>query len=272
MKKVVFYFVSLLLVFASVSCSSETESVVAEKSESNQEAVSLLKEDIAAINNAYLPQQSSKGVRRMPKWLRWIISAAADAGGTLLSGDLSTGISASTLIWNVTKEEKSVATDKNFKTENIGYIEPNSLGDMHNRITRELYEKYGDKVDTMSIQTIVERVAEVSHKSISSTEKEKMIRMLTVVKDNFDTNSSISENINRLKTLADTQDKKDALEISGMVLDGLQYVEDADTTYIKRIDRTITDSNINPNLKRMVKDGVSVANASALLWNGDAVR
>ena len=124
----------------------------------------------------------------------------------------------------------------------------------------------------MSIQTIVERVAEVSHKSISSTEKEKMIRMLTVVKDNFDTNSSISENINRLKTLADTQDKKDALEISGMVLDGLQYVEDADTTYIKRIDRTITDSNINPNLKRMVKDGVSVANASALLWNGDAVR
>lgn len=96
--------------------------------------------------------------------------------------------------------------------------------------------------------------------------------MLTVVKDNFDTNSSISENINRLKTLADTQDKKDALEISGMVLDGLQYVEDADTTYIKRIDRTITDSNINPNLKRMVKDGVSVANASALLWNGDAVR
>ena len=97
-------------------------------------------------------------------------------------------------------------------------------------------------------------------------------QQVTVVKDNFDTNSSISENINRLKTLADTQDKKDALEISGMVLDGLQYVEDADTTYIKRIDRTITDSNINPNLKRMVKDGVSLANASALLWNGDAVR
>lgn len=89
--------------------------------------------------------------------------------------------------------------------------------------------------------------------------------------NSFDINKSVEEYFNDLKMQTSDQKKKDALEICSIVLDGLQCVDDNDTTYVKAATDIIKNSNVSQELKTTLLNGVSVAHASAKLWNTDRI-
>ena len=56
------------------------------------------------------------------------------------------------------------------------------------------------------------------------------------------------------------------LKIIGQVLEGLQYVDDNDTTYITKAREIIENSKSSKEMKEKLLDAISIANASAKLW------
>ena len=56
------------------------------------------------------------------------------------------------------------------------------------------------------------------------------------------------------------------LKITGQVLEGLQYVDDNDTTYITKAREIIENSKSSKEMKEKLLDAISIANASAKLW------
>jgi len=107
--------------------------------------------------------------------------------------------------------------------------------------------------------------------TLSDTQKAEIMDCTNKIVNSFDANKSVSEYFNELKLKTTDQKKKEALEICEIVLDGLQYVDDNDTIYVKAATDIIKKSDITPELKVTLLDGVSVANASAKLWNTDEI-
>ncbi len=88
----------------------------------------------------------------------------------------------------------------------------------------------------------------------------------------FNPDISITENITEFKKFAIDDNSREALDVCAIVLEGLQYIPDTDTVYIKKVEEAVSKSPINTKLKENILEGVSVANASALLWNGDELK
>mgnify|MGYP001660717235 CR=1 FL=1 len=60
-------------------------------------------------------------------------------------------------------------------------------------------------------------------------------------------------------------------DVCSIVVEGLENIPDTDTTYIKKVNATIEDSNLSDEIKENLLKSVSIANSSALLWNTDAL-
>lgn len=79
-------------------------------------------------------------------------------------------------------------------------------------------------------------------------------------------NISVSEYINALMKKTDDIDKQNQLKITGQVLEGLQYVDDNDTTYITKVREIIKRCCPSKAMQEKLFDAISIANASAKLW------
>lgn len=267
MKKLTIYVLCIICFFGNISCTSDTREDVSPNLHQNTATLSNLNEQIKSINNSYI-QQDTRGLK---KWLRWVIFGVADVGGYLL-GDLGGAVAASKLAWDMTKEETNtkISNDATMKENFLNLMDTTSVGYLHNKYSFELLENYGDTLDTMSTSGLAKIVSDLINRDhnyqINPTNVEKILKG---TRQKFDPNTGIRENVENFKNLTNDELKKATLDICGSVLEGLQYIDDADTTYIPKVTKTIEDSDISPEVKQQLLDGISIANGSALFWNSN---
>ena len=131
------------------SACSKTETEEPVTIDDQAQAYEQLFADLTALNvemfgQEKLPEEYIDTRARM-RWWKWLTIVAVDAGATLISGDLSTGIAASTLGWNTLKDTEG-STSKNpdikpssislnyVKASDLRYTTDIDMGYLHNEI------------------------------------------------------------------------------------------------------------------------------------------
>lgn len=270
-----FYFIALLVALAFTSCSNEANDL-STLSKDDMAAIENVKSELSVLNTNYQKPQT-----RMAKWLRWLIFGAADAAGAIWGGGVGGACTASTLAWTVTKEEpkaiESRAVQKVapiLKVDNLDGIEEGSAGYIHNTVISSAFANNEDlcsKSNNEVMNIILDEMEKQTGTIFTENQKKNIISYTNTIIDSFDSNKTVEEYYEDLKNKATDAKQKEALNICGIVLDGLQYVDDNDCSYAEAAKNIIKKSSIEPNLKATLLDGVSVANASAKLWNTDAL-
>lgn len=273
-------FVVLFLAVSLISCNNDNI-CYNQDIEDNKVAVNAVKSELFDLNASYKPVKSKH--KKTPKWLRWLIFGAADVAGGIWGG-VAGACSASSLAWTVTKGEEKKADynsqskysqmEPTFKENNLQGIETGSVGYIHNTVISSAFIANDDicEMDNEEVLSVVFQTLEnETSTSLSDTEKAEIINYTYTIVNSFDINKSVEEYFNDLKMQTSDQKKKDALEICSIVLDGLQCVDDNDTTYVKAATDIIKNSNVSQELKTTLLNGVSVAHASAKLWNTDRI-
>ena len=262
MKKFFVYGLCLTLCLSGIGCSSSDVEETNKLSTKEVQALTELKSDLYAVNAEY----AKTNTRGLKKWLRWLIFGAADAAGFVTGGG-ALAVSASTLAWTVTKEEKGVTQDSTFKNCAEVDIDEESIGYAHNKLSQKIVKAYEESLPSMSINQLAE-IVEKESKVYPAIENKSVDRgTLKQIISAFNADASIQENLNAFKQFTDDSQKQEALDICGIVLEGLQNVSDENTTYIDQVNRLVDAASIRPQTKKMIKGGISVANASAKLWN-----
>lgn len=278
MKKLNFLLGVLAIVICLTGCNKESEELPT-LSKNEVAAIESVKNELSELNVTYrsnlVPQT------RIPKWLRWVIFGAADAAGAVFGG-VSGACAASTLAWTVTKAEVSKvettttqeAPASAIKSDNLINIENGSIGYVHNVViantmvnNSDIYSKSSEDV----LDIVLTELGNQTGTVISESQKADIISNTTRIVNSFDANKTVEEYYNELIQQTSDLKQKEALEICSIVLDGLQYVDDNDTSYIENATTIVKNSNLEPELKATLLDGISVANASVKLWNTDEI-
>ncbi|MBQ8064807.1 MAG: hypothetical protein IJ200_04025 [Prevotella sp.] len=275
-----YVFLGFLLIMVSLlSCTNET--INKEPLDNNKTiAIKEVKSELYVLNASYKGSFSSQ--KRMPKWLRWLIFAAADAAGGV-GGGVGGACAASTLAWNVTKDELKQDTGvqpdtthhaQAIKSNSLEGLELGSAGYIHNSVISSVYYEYND-LSGMSTEEIINIVfneleSQTGVEMPASKKLELASYALSII-DSFDASKTVEEFFNDLIEQTANPTQKETLEICGMILDGLQYVDDSDTSYVDTATTIIVNSNLDSELKATLVDVISVANASAKLWNTDGI-
>lgn len=278
MKKLNFLLGVLAIVICLTGCNKESEELPT-LSKNEVAAIESVKNELSELNVTYrsnlVPQT------RIPKWLRWVIFGAADAAGAVFGG-VSGACAASTLAWTVTKAEVSKvettttqeAPASAIKSDNLINIENGSIGYVHNVViantmvnNSDIYSKSSEDV----LDIVLTELGNQTGTVISESQKADIISNTTRIVNSFDANKTVEEYYNELIQQTSDLKQKEALEICSIVLDGLQYVDDNDTSYIENATAIVKNSDLEPELKATLLDGISVANASVKLWNTDEI-
>ena len=278
MKKLNFLLGVLAIVICLTGCNKESEELPT-LSKNEVAAIESVKNELSELNVTYrsnlVPQT------RIPKWLRWVIFGAADAAGAVFGG-VSGACAASTLAWTVTKAEVSKvettttqeAPASAIKSDNLINIENGSIGYVHNVViantmvnNSDIYSKSSEDV----LDIVLTELGNQTGTVISESQKADIISNTTRIVNSFDANKTVEEYYNELIQQTSDLKQKEALEICSIVLDGLQYVDDNDTSYIENAITIVKNSDLEPELKATLLDGISVANASVKLWNTDEI-
>lgn len=276
MKKLKFFASMLAILICFAGCSHESDELQTLK-KNEVAAIENVKSELYLLNASYQSRYDHQ--TRMPKWLRWLIFGAADTAGAILGG-VSGACGASTLAWNVTKTETTTKQDtlqtySAIKANSLANIEVGSIGYIHNKVistafvsTKDLYLKNNDEV----LDVIFDELSQQNGVFHSLKEKAYIDSVINLVVNNFDVNKSIEEYFNILIGKTNNVYKKEALNICRIVLEGLQNVDDSDVTYIEQVNSVVNNSDVDPTLKKILHDGISVAYASAKLWNTDEIK
>lgn len=278
MKKLNFLLGVLAIVICLTGCNKESEELPT-LSKNEVAAIESVKNELSELNVTYrsnlVPQT------RIPKWLRWVIFGAADAAGAVFGG-VSGACAASTLAWTVTKAEVSKvettttqeAPASAIKSDNLINIENGSIGYVHNVViantmvnNSDIYSKSSEDV----LDIVLTELGNQTGTVISESQKADIISNTTRIVNSFDANKTVEEYYNELIQQTSDLKQKEALEICSIVLDGLQYVDDNDTSYLENATTIVKNSDLEPELKATLLDGISVANASVKLWNTDEI-
>jgi hypothetical protein len=256
-------------------CNSESSDLSSLNNE-NEVAIENVKNELSELNAIYKRDATAK--TRMPKWLRFLIFGSADAAGAIFGG-VSGACAASTLAWTVTKDEVSVDTTESksesaIKSDNLNDIEYGSIGYVHNSViantlieNEDIYQKSNEDVLTLVLAELENQTGA----KISDSQRADIVSQTTLIINSFDVNKTIDEYYDELIEQTTDTKQKEALEICAIVLDGLQYVDDSDTTYIESVKTIVNNSNLDSELKETLLDGIEVANASAKLWNTEEI-
>jgi hypothetical protein len=254
-------------------CNSESSDLSSLNNE-NEVAIENVKNELSELNAIYKRDAKT----RMPKWLRFLIFGSADAAGAIFGG-VSGACAASTLAWTVTKDEVSVDTTESksesaIKSDNLNDIEYGSIGYVHNSViantmieNEDIYQKSNEDVLTLVLAELENQTGT----KISDSQRADIVSQTTLIINSFDVNKTIEEYYDELIEQTTDTKQKEALEICAIVLDGLQYVDDSDTTYIESVKTIVNNSNLDSELKETLLDGIEVANASAKLWNTEEI-
>lgn len=275
MKKVLSYIVLVTMIVCFTTCSSETETIEVQM-ERETEAFESLKSEIVSLNAEYASKVTS-GTRLRP-WLRWLVFGAADTAGAIFGG-VSGACAASTLAWLVTKEEVhstqpsvSSVPASAIKVNNLSNLTTGTIGYNHNSVISSVF-KSDDNLYEKSVEEVYDVVLEELFLQtgicLDEDEKNDLVICVNRIIKCFDAKKDIDDFFNDLIVRTEDSNQKKILEICCEVIKGLQYVNDDDITYITNVRVAIVSSTVSPELKSMLDDAISVAYASAKLWNTD---
>ncbi len=273
---------SVLFIALLASCN---KSGVKEVEMSQESEYSTLKEQLVSLN-ANLPN-NNEYVATKAKWWRYLLVAAADAGGFFLGGGVSAGAGSvtagcavSTLVWNLVKEEKKAETKavigneiaSDFNDRSIALSCVDGAGLVHNRVILDLYEDNGEELFGYSVETLIPLVAEkvaietnCSFNEITLSRQEQydiVNRTVTA----YTSSSTIDEFIYNLGLAA--PERIALLEIVEIILTGFDSINAVSDNgnYCLEVQTIIADSGISDEAKQILISTTSVANASARLW------
>lgn len=171
------------------------------------------------------------------------------------------------LLGQSTKAEKEISTNSDFKDCAEVALDKGSIGYAHNELSQKIVREHQDSLLGMPIDQLAEIVEEES-KAYPAIENKSVDReILKQITSTFNADASIQDNMNAFKQFTNDPQKQEALDICGIVLEGLQNVSDENTTYIDQVNRLVDASTVGFQTKKMIKGGISVADASAKLWN-----
>ncbi len=277
MKKLKFLSGILAIAVCLVGCNNASEELKT-LNKNEVAAIDGVKSEITALNVNYMNNLHPQ--TRLPKWLRWVILGAADTAGAIFGG-FGGACSASSLAWTIMKDELASKRDtvqtmpkSAFKPNNLRNLEVGSMGYVHNIVITNMFINNEDiylKSNEDIMNLVFVELESQTGVAISDSQKVDIISKTNRIVGAFDVNKSLDEYYNELMKQTRDFNQKKALEVCGMILDGLQYVDDNDTTYITKVRTIINNSNMNPELKTIILDGVSVADASVKLWNTDDI-
>ena len=275
-------FATLTIILASCSKSGENREKPLQEAE-----FSALKEQLLTLNSA-LPQNETVVTRA--KWWKYVLVAAADAGGFFLAGGsgataVTAGCSVSTLVWNFFKDNKKAEAKTKAETNLIDGIIPSltpseialsyveGAGLTHNKVILDLYEDYGESMfeydDNTMIALVEEKVALETNCSIKDASLGLAARRNYVDKtvSAYISAATIDEFIDNLELAAPK--RAALLEIVNIILDGFDSIDaiEDNGSYNSSVQKIISESGLEDGDKEMLCSTASVANASARLWN-----
>lgn len=302
---------AIAMCVAATGCGNDEGQNVASMPQVKSEAAVLKDSLLALNTTYLTKIPTMDRVTRVPKWLRWLLVGAADVGGFLLSGDVGASASISTVVWTVTGDklvasgggsvganfgnidpnkgdigglklpgdlviDNFVIPDSAFKRVLVGGASRNLTSDgvTHNTIILEASEDDEyllAKSPEEIVDEILDEATEQTGVVYSDEARAKVTDLTAKMVGYYDTDMSITEYMNSLKLLTISQDKKDALDACAVVLEGMQYVDDEDTEYLDNVVRIVNNSQLKPELKKVVLNGVSIADGSAKLWITDVL-
>lgn len=274
MKKTNVFIIAIAMILTFTGCNNEVTGL-SSLSKEDAEAVAKVKVELTDLNNNYKTTAQTRG---FAKWLRWLIFGAADVAGAL-GGGVSGACAASTLAWTVTKAEKVAETraqltktddTADLKDENLAGLDEGSMGYTHNKVISSAFNNNEDictksKEEVLAI--VLDELKKQTGTELSENQKKDVMEYTTKILNSFDSSKTVEEYFKELEAQTTDVQQKEALNICSMVLDGLQYVDDSDVTYAETATKIIQKSSLSPDLKKTLTDGISVANASAKLWN-----
>lgn len=275
--KLISMFLIVAILFSTSGCSNISDDNVYQ-GEMKTEALKNLKNDLLVLNSNYENNPELQTRFKFKKWFRLLTTTLSDAVAVLL-GAKDLGTSTSTAVNNLlTDLEKAINKDdkvSHIKKEALVNVEPGSAGYIHNKVIINLYEKYGTSIDTLTTEQLVDlsskEVCTLTDENNLPISKSDAVLLVNNIAGKMDLTKSISENIENLKTLTIDPELQNKLEICGTFIEGLQMVDDNDTTYVKSAHDLIINSNLPTNDKIELQNALSVGYASAKLWNTEAL-
>lgn len=239
------------------------------------ENIDVLKEDLLKLNKTYEDNNPQATRFKFKKWFRALVVSVTDAACSIFDkASISTSIAGSAAANNLlTSIENSLSKDNkepDLKPQAMENLEEGSAGYIHNQAIINLYTKYGDRLKEIPIKKLLsvsmEEVSKITGRPCPAINDEAC-KIIENAVSLLDFEKSVRENIVMLSSLTDDEIEKEELEICGVLLDGLQYVEDNDTTYYINAREIINNSEISPEQKETLHNSLSIAYASAKLWN-----
>ena len=224
-----------------------------------------------------------------PKWWQVLLTAIADAGVGLLTGNVGYAISASSLSWTVVKDLSVQKIETKSDDETFCSVRDsvfamshldidgndNNDGVLHNQVILKLYERYGEELFKLPEEVLLQAVADEvalltgceANEVIPNVAEAKV--EMKVYTDAYIESANVDEYIGRLKAV--NPEKADALDVLKITLEGFQFVDikTDDGRYAEKVLDVIDNSDVSPEMKADLSSGVAIANASTRLWNQD---
>ena len=281
MKKLNFILCACYLATVISFSTAQVDNQNEELSIKDKKALVELNNEIKQIGQDYVSQNT-----RMAKWLKWVIFCCADAAGYLIGGtEYSAALSK--MVWDMAKEEakedkevdqkkskeEAVAKMDDFKESNeMAYQDLSPVAVVHNEICRRVTVRQEGDQQPMEVQELADAVEEASVYVCPKTARVEIDgSKLEQVANVFDAKAPLETAVNSYKPFI-PQEKLEAWEITGTVIKSLQYVEDNDCNYSKKVMGAVENAKIPAETKTLIKNSVSIAIASSNLWNSEKLK
>lgn len=269
-------FLIVAILFSTSGCSNVSDDNVYQ-GEMKTEALKKLKNDLLVLNSNYENNPELQTRFKFKLWFRVLAIVVADVACTIY-GNLPTGITASKSandIMNDLEEKLNKAPSSSLKSNALDGLEIGSAGYIHNKVLIDMYEKYGESMDTLTTEQLLDLasndVYNLTGEANLPLSKSDAVLLVDNVVSKMDLTKSISENIENLKTLTIDPELQSKLDICGTFIEGLQMVDDNDSTYFESANELIINSDLPTADKLELQDALSVGYASAKLWNTEVL-
>ena len=269
-------FLIVAILFSTSGCSNVSDDNVYQ-GEMKTEALKNLKNDLLVLNSNYENNPELQTRFKFKLWFRVLAIVVADVACTIY-GNLPTGITASKSandIMNDLEEKLNKAPSSSLKSNALDGLEIGSAGYIHNKVLIDMYEKYGESMDTLTTEQLLDLasndVYNLTGEANLPLSKSDAVLLVDNVVSKMDLTKSISENIENLKTLTIDPELQSKLDICGTFIEGLQMVDDNDSTYFESANELIINSDLPTADKLELQDALSVGYASAKLWNTEVL-
>ena len=253
----------------------------------DQEAYSELITKLEGLNHDVEIKPQTKG------WLKWLLVAGCDALGAAC-GTAAGGPAGGVVLGALASIDAIIEIDGRVVTENPDIVEMKfdktaveveftevasrykeyeeiQVGENHNRIIRNLKEKYGSSIYTMEENKLVKNIS-TEYQSINPNSKpfnSDLLKKISPKEINrlLSNSDSIEEGLNKVsKKYPDI-----ALDLSVLkpIMIGIQDKSDSEELidYLDEVIKLVAKSSITNESKRIILSGTSVAVGSSQLWN-----